>query len=716
MADRELLVRILGDDRQLQQTFTKTERSTAKLQGRTAAIGSTLKSGFAAAGVVIGSQQLIRGIEASVDAASNLNEQISKSRAVFGEASAGVEKWAQTTSSSLGIANDQALEATGTFGNLFRTVGIGGAEAAAMSQRLVTLAADLASFNNASPEDALLALRSGLVGEAEPLRRFGVLLSETRVAQQAMSDTGKTNVATLTAQEKALARYELILRDTAPAQGDFARTSGGLANQQRILAANLRDLEANIGGVLIPFLVRLADTANIAAEALKNLGGIKIGGESVTDLVGWIGGWKEIGFLIDKAKGDAADLKQTIATTDFSKIQPGQIPGQPELPFGTFPVLPAAPGPKPGPKFTGPFAELDRQQAEARRQALAASRAVRESRRRFDAFVSGLGLKLKNAELTTTDFSDDLAVLRQVEAAIVKQIAREGRTFKLANDLADVRSRIATVTAAISSQAADRTRNAFAAIIASVDLRIDRATFTPQLDDDVAALEELNTKIANEIRVEGKTADLLSQQEDARQRLVTARAGLAQQRQFTALGLSLTGAERVPGVRALRRRGQSLSKQIEGTTLDTPKTRRELARISKVLSGEFGKVGDDVRSAILAMFNKITTALQAGSKGTGKALTPFRVVNTSEVLGGLGLDVEQTQRLRRRLSRLGPGGTTPQAGGPGGAFGFSTNSGVVINGNVTVIAKDPEDFGRKLDKKKRRTTTSRSGPNSGRGL
>ena len=144
-----------------------------------------------------------------------------------------------------------ALEATGTFGNLFSAIGIVGPQASAISQQFVKLAADMASFNNASPEDVLLALRSGLTGEVEPLRRYGVLLSEARVQQEAMAKSGKTSAKELTNQEKALARIAIIMRDTATAQGDFARTSGSLANQQRILDANVQDLKTSLGSALL---------------------------------------------------------------------------------------------------------------------------------------------------------------------------------------------------------------------------------------------------------------------------------------------------------------------------------------------------------------------------------------------------------------------------------------------------------------------------------
>src|SRR5690349_9532045 len=49
---------------------------------------------------------------------------------------------------------------------------------------------------------------------------------------------------------------------TRKAQGDFARTSGGLANQQRILKAQLADAGAELGGKLMPVALKAVRAFN----------------------------------------------------------------------------------------------------------------------------------------------------------------------------------------------------------------------------------------------------------------------------------------------------------------------------------------------------------------------------------------------------------------------------------------------------------------------
>lgn len=198
----------------------------------------------------------------SIDAASDLNEAMSKSQAVFGDLSDEMESWASKAADSFGQSKRSALEAAGTYGNLFQAFGIGQQKAAEMSRTLVELASDLASFNNTSVEEAITALRSGLSGETEPLKRFGVAINDVRLKEEALRlGLIKTTSGVLPQAIKSQAAYALIMKDTVLAQGDAARTSDGLAGSQRFLAAALEELQAEIGEELLPIMVDLATFA-----------------------------------------------------------------------------------------------------------------------------------------------------------------------------------------------------------------------------------------------------------------------------------------------------------------------------------------------------------------------------------------------------------------------------------------------------------------------
>jgi phage-related protein len=198
------------------------------------------------------------GAKVVFDAASDMQESMGKVKVVFGESTDAIVKWSKDSAQSLGLSQQAALEAAGSYGNLFQAFGLGKTESKDMSTSLVGLAADLASFNNTSTDDALLALRSGLSGEAEPLKKFGIALSDVRLKEEAMSlGLIKSTKDALNPAAKAQASYSLIMKDSKLAQGDFARTADGAANKQRILSAEFQNAKAAIGEGLLPVATKL---------------------------------------------------------------------------------------------------------------------------------------------------------------------------------------------------------------------------------------------------------------------------------------------------------------------------------------------------------------------------------------------------------------------------------------------------------------------------
>ena len=198
----------------------------------------------------------------AIQAASDFNEAISKNNVVFGAISKEVEAFARTANTALGLSETAALKAAGTFAIFGKSAGLAGKDLSDFSTNLVTLASDLASFNNTSVDDAITALGSALRGEAEPLRKFGVLLDDATL-KQAATELGiyKGNKA-LTAQQKVLAAQKVIFDQTSDAQGDFTRTSDGLAAQQKILGATFDDIQQKLGQAFLPIFLNVVTFLN----------------------------------------------------------------------------------------------------------------------------------------------------------------------------------------------------------------------------------------------------------------------------------------------------------------------------------------------------------------------------------------------------------------------------------------------------------------------
>lgn len=240
--------------------------------------------GKIAVGAVVGVGAALGGLAAAVvGPASDLAETANKIQVVFGDAAGAVNKFAEDAAGKLGQSTQAALDAAATFGVFGKSAGLSGGELGNFSTELAGLASDLASFYNTSPEEAIVALGAALRGESEPIRRYGVLLDDATLRQTALElGIVSTTKDALTPQQKVLAANAAIWKQTSDAQGDFARTSDGLANQQRIITAEFENLRAEIGTALLPTITLLS---NMFVEWLQN----PETKQGIEDLVKWLG-------------------------------------------------------------------------------------------------------------------------------------------------------------------------------------------------------------------------------------------------------------------------------------------------------------------------------------------------------------------------------------------------------------------------------------------
>lgn len=263
-AERDVEVDVKADVDQ--SSFRKAEKALDDVERKSGRLRGTIGKLGPAAGVAGAAAATGFGLfsKSGITAATDIAESMSKLQTVLGrDATASIEKFANTSATSLGMSKQEALSATGTFASFYKLIGKGSEESAKLSVDMTKLAADMASFNNSTPEEALTALQAGLRGEAEPLRRFNVMLDDATLRQQAVKDgLIETTKEALTPQQKALAAHAVIMKQTATQQGDFARTSGGLANQQRILKAQFANASAELGTKLLPIALKVVNGMN----------------------------------------------------------------------------------------------------------------------------------------------------------------------------------------------------------------------------------------------------------------------------------------------------------------------------------------------------------------------------------------------------------------------------------------------------------------------
>lgn len=223
--------------------------------GKASSSGMKLAKGFVGGFVAYEGFKVAKDfIGDSIGKASDLNETISASQAIFGSSAGSIAKWADNAAQAMGLSKSAAIDAATSFGDMFQQIGFTQDAATKNSKSVVQMAADLGSFKNLPTGDVLDMISGAMRGEYDSLQRVIPNINAARVQQEALTETGKKSASQLTAQEKAQATLNIINKDGSRAMGDFAKTSGGAANQQKIMAAQTEDLKASLGTALLPIV------------------------------------------------------------------------------------------------------------------------------------------------------------------------------------------------------------------------------------------------------------------------------------------------------------------------------------------------------------------------------------------------------------------------------------------------------------------------------
>ena len=118
-------------------------------------LGEGLSEKLGKLGAVVAGASVGDWLLDAIGKASDLNETVSKSQAIFEGQANSVRQWSQGAAQSMGLSSQAALDAATSFGDMFRQLGDSGPMAAQTSQQVVQLAADLGSFNNLETGDVI---------------------------------------------------------------------------------------------------------------------------------------------------------------------------------------------------------------------------------------------------------------------------------------------------------------------------------------------------------------------------------------------------------------------------------------------------------------------------------------------------------------------------------------------------------------------------------
>lgn len=285
---------IQGSGEKAATSFSSSFKSKLK-------IGTAIGAAFATAAA----GNFLKG---SIKQASDLAESVNAVNVTFGKSAAGIHELGKSAATSLGLSRSEFNGLAVQFSSFASTIAGKGGDVTGVMKELSTRGADFASVMNLDVNQAMELFQSGLAGESEPLRKFGINLSAAAVESHAYAKGIAAAGKPLTENQKVQARYSLLMQQTSKVQGDFANTSDSLANSQRILGAKWDDIQAKVGGKLMPVLADLsswvADKGLPGLEKMANF--LKDNSTEVKLLAGVIGGLTLITAAHGVAMGVAA--------------------------------------------------------------------------------------------------------------------------------------------------------------------------------------------------------------------------------------------------------------------------------------------------------------------------------------------------------------------------------------------------------------------------
>lgn len=206
-----------------------------------------------------------------VKLASDAEETANKMGEVFGSMTQDIDRWAVDTAAAYGRSRQQMRTYVTDMQAIMAPLLGNRSVAAEMSKTLSALAVDMGSFFNTDDADAWQALVSGLTGETEPMRRYGVLLTETALEQFRLAEGIDKSVRNMSEAEKVQLRYQLILQRLSTAQGDAVRNADGFANMWRAMTGEFQNAGEELGNRLLPAATQLVTWVRDAVRHFNSL-------------------------------------------------------------------------------------------------------------------------------------------------------------------------------------------------------------------------------------------------------------------------------------------------------------------------------------------------------------------------------------------------------------------------------------------------------------
>ena len=196
-------------------------------------------------------------VKKSISFAANAVESETLVARVFGEETEAIKDWSNELAKSFGLNAYEVRKNAATLFTMAHSIGATSQQAMTLAKSFTQLTSDMSAFYNETEGDMFRKLRSGITGETEPLRKLGVIITQTMVKEAAyrhgIAETGEE----LSEQQKILGRYMTIMEQTTLAQGAWSDEMMNPITALKILGNQLKSIATDFGALFLPIIAKI---------------------------------------------------------------------------------------------------------------------------------------------------------------------------------------------------------------------------------------------------------------------------------------------------------------------------------------------------------------------------------------------------------------------------------------------------------------------------
>ncbi len=248
-------------------------------------------------------QPLLAIGKSALQSAADAQAMESSFNAAFGAQADGARRWSQQLAESLDAGETHIRAGMLSWQTLFNGMEISGRKSAEMVTDLTERAYNMSALFDTDVTVVLDKMRSAMVGNHESLRDLGVVITESTLKEAAYAKGIARRGKELTEQQKVLTRHQLIMEQTAQAQGRWNAESDDASGKLRILLEKQEEIQKKLGEALLPILNKVLDVVLPLVDAMSKMSGTGWGVVAVIGaLVAALGPVLKIVTLVQNAK------------------------------------------------------------------------------------------------------------------------------------------------------------------------------------------------------------------------------------------------------------------------------------------------------------------------------------------------------------------------------------------------------------------------------